>query len=62
MNMLPALLLALGISSLSVSMMSLIGYVVFGSKVRRLLTIMSISFTAGTLALLSRVFLANFPN
>ncbi len=62
MDMLSALLLVLGIFSLSLSMMSLIGYAVFGSKVRHLLTVLSVSFTAGTLALLSRAFLTNFPN
>ncbi len=62
MDVLSALLLALGIFCLSISLISLIGYAVFGSKVRHLLTVLSVSFTAGALAILSRAFLTNFPN
>ena len=62
MDMLSAILLAPGIFSLGVSILSLIGYMVFGSKVRYVLVVMSVSFTAGALALISRAFLTNFPN
>ncbi|MCH8062221.1 MAG: hypothetical protein IH861_06950 [Chloroflexi bacterium] len=46
---------------MSVSALSLIGYMIYGASRKYLLTVLSISFTLGTLALLVSVFLTNFP-
>ena len=51
-----------GIFLLGVSGASLIGYLVYGRSRKYLLTVLSVSFTLGTLVLLLSVFLANFPN
>ena len=51
----------LGTFFLSVSALSLIGYMIYGASRKYLLTVLSISFTLGTLALLVSVFLTNFP-
>ncbi len=51
----------LGSFLLSLSTLSLIGYMIYGASRRYLLTVLGVSFTLGSLALLISVFLANFP-
>ena len=51
----------LGVFFLSLSALSLIGYMIYGGSRRYLLTVLAISFTLGSLALVISVFLANFP-
>ena len=51
----------LGVFCLSRSALSLSGYMIYGGSRRYLLTVLRISFTLGSLALVISVFLANFP-
>ena len=51
----------LGAFFLSLSALLLVGYMIYGASRRYLLTLLRISFTIGSLALVVSVFLANFP-